>query len=87
MGANESEIMILLSRDFAKYVGLAFLIASPLAWIGMNRWLDTFNYRISFGFGTMILVGVSVLVVSLLTVAYQTVKASLANPVDALKYE
>lgn len=87
MGASTSEIMMLLSKDFARYVGIAFLISSPLAWIGMNRWLDTFNYRVSFGIGTLLLVGVGVLAISLITVAYQTIKASLANPVDALKHE
>lgn len=87
MGASETEIVMLLSKDFAKYVGIAFVLASPLAWIGMNRWLDTFNYRISFGIGTMVAVGLGVLLISLLTVAYQTIRASLANPVDALKYE
>jgi putative ABC transport system permease protein len=87
MGASESEIVFLLSRDFAKYVGIAFLLASPIAWIGMNKWLDTFNYRIDFGIGPIVMVGLGVLLVSLITVAYQTVKASLANPVDALKHE
>ena len=87
MGAGTWEIVFLLARDFTKFVGVAFLIASPLAWIGMNRWLDSFQYRVDFGVLSLLLVGLGVLVVALVTVGYQTIRASLANPVDALKYE
>lgn len=87
MGAGTGEIVLLLARDFTKSVGVAFLIASPLAWIGMNRWLDSFQYRTEFGVLSLLLVGIGVLVVALITVGYQTVRASLSNPVDALKYE
>ena len=87
MGASMGVIMMLLAKDFTKFVLIAFIVGSPIAWIGMNRWLDSFQYRVSFGIGNLLLVGLSVLVISLLTVAYQTIKASLANPVDALKYE
>ena len=87
MGAETSEIVLLLAKDFTKFVGLAFVVASPLAWIGMNRWLDSFQYRVDFGIGSLLMVGLAVLVIALITVGYQTIKASLANPVDALKYE
>ena len=87
MGAGTGEIVLLLARDFTRFVLVAFVIASPLAWIGMNRWLDSFQYRVDFGIGSLLLVGVGVLVIALATVSYQTVKASLANPVDALKVE
>jgi putative ABC transport system permease protein len=87
MGAETKEIVMLLAKDFTKFVGVAFIIASPLAWIGMNRWLDSFQYRVEFGIGSLLIVGLGVLVIALLTVGYQTIKASLANPVDALKYE
>ena len=87
MGADAKQIILLLCMDFARFVGLAFLIASPLVWIGMNRWLETFAFRVEFGVGTLLLVGISVLVVSLLTVSWQTIRASFINPVDALKYE
>ena len=87
MGAETKEIVMLLAKDFTKFVGVAFIVASPLAWIGMNRWLDSFQYRVDFGIGSLLIVGLGVLVIALLTVGYQTIKASLANPVDALKYE
>jgi len=87
MGASTPVIMALLAKDFTKFVLFAFVLASPLAWIGMNRWLDTFQYRVSFGIGSFLLVGGVVLFISLATVGYQTIKASLANPVDALKYQ
>ena len=87
MGADTKEIVLLLARDFTKFVGVAFLIASPIAWIAMNRWLDSFQYRVDFGVGSLLVVGVGVLIIALVTVGYQTIKASRANPVDALKYE
>ncbi len=87
LGASMGQITFLLSKDFARFVVIAFVLITPVAWIGMNRWLDTFNYRVSFGIGTLLIVGLGVLAISLVTVAYQTVKASMANPVDALKYE
>jgi len=87
MGAGTGEIVLLLARDFTKFVGVAFIVASPLDWIGMNRWLDSFQYRVDFGVVSLLLVGVGVLAIALLTVGYQTIRASLANPVEALKYE
>lgn len=87
MGAGTGEIMVLLGKDFTRFVLIAFVVASPLAWIGMNRWLDSFQYRVSFGVGSLLLVGLGVLLIALATVSYQTIKASLANPVDALKHE
>ena len=87
MGAQTGEIMILLAKDFTRFVLIAFVIASPLAWIGMNRWLDSFQYRVSFGVGNLLFVGLGVLLIALITVSYQTIKASLANPADALKHE
>ena len=87
MGASTPVIMTLLAKDFTKFVLAAFVLGSPIAWIAMNRWLDSFQYRVSFGIGTMLIVGAAVLLISLGTVGYQTIRASLANPVDALKHE
>ena len=87
LGASISGIIFLLSKEFTKWVLIANLIAWPVAYFAMNRWLQNFAYRISIGLGTFILAGVLALIIALLTVGYQAVKAARANPVDALRYE
>ncbi len=79
--------MILLSKEFTKWVLLANIIAWPIAYVAMNHWLQNFAYRIDIGLGTFILAGVLALVIALLTVGYQAIKAAKANPVKALRYE
>jgi putative ABC transport system permease protein len=66
---------------------LATIIAWPIAYVVMNQWLQNFAYRTNIGLGTFILAGVLALVIALLTVGYQAIKAALANPVEALRYE
>jgi len=87
MGASISSIILLLSKEFAKWILIANIIAWPIAYFAMNRWLQNFAYRINIGLGTFILAGLIVLVIALLTVSYQAIKAARANPVDALRYE
>ena len=86
-GASISGIIFLLSKEFAKWVLIANLIAWPVAYFAMNQWLQNFAYRINIELGTFILAGVLALIIALLTVGYQAVKAAKANPVDALRYE
>jgi putative ABC transport system permease protein len=78
---------MLLSREFLKWVLLANIIAWPIAWYGMNNWLQNFAYRINIGLWTFVLAGLLALVIALLTVSFQTIKATIANPVEALRYE
>ena len=66
---------------------LALFIAWPLAYLAMNQWLQNFAFRTNIGLGTFILAGVLALVIALLTVGYQAIKAARANPVDSLRYE
>ena len=66
---------------------MANIIAWPLAYFAMNRWLQNFAYRINIGIGTFILAALLALVIALLTVGYQAIKAARANPVEALRYE
>ena len=66
---------------------IAFIVASPIAYFAMNRWLQDFAYRIQIGVETFLLAGVLALVIAWLTVSYQSIKAALANPVEALRYE
>ena len=87
LGAPVSHIALLLSKDFIKPVILANLIAWPVAYYAMNRWLQHFAYRIDLDIGIFALGGVLALAIALATVSYQAVKAALANPVDALRYE
>ena len=77
----------LLTKDFAKLVGIAFLVAVPMAYVAMNRWLESFAYRIDIGPGVFLLAGALALVIALLTVSYQAVKAARTDPVQTLRYE
>jgi len=87
MGASVTSLMLMLIRDFAMYIAIAFAIGAPLAYIGMHRWLDTFAYATSFGIGTLLMVGMLALMISLLTVSYQTFRAAITNPVNSLRQE
>jgi putative ABC transport system permease protein len=86
-GASVAGILFLLSKEFAKWVLLANLIAWPIAWFSMNSWLENFAYRIGIGWWMFVLAGGLALVIALITVSYQAVKAAVMNPVDALRYE
>jgi ABC-type antimicrobial peptide transport system permease subunit len=87
LGATVGNLIILMSKDFTKWVLIANLIAWPLAYYLMNAWMADLAYRIDIGFGVFLLTGLVTLVIALLTVSYQSVKAALTNPVDSIKYE
>lgn len=87
MGASIKNIVLMFSREFASLVLIAFLIAAPLAYYLMHKWLQDFEYQISISLWTFILAGGLSLLVALVTVSYQVVKAALANPVKALRSE
>ncbi len=87
MGGSVSNLSLLLSSEFAKLVLVANLLAWPVAYYVMNSWLQNFAYRIDPELEIFILCGGLALGVAMLTVGAQSVKAALANPVDALRYE
>jgi putative ABC transport system permease protein len=87
MGASVNQILVLLSKDFFGLNVIAFLIALPMSWYAMNKWLEAFPYRVEFDFTFVIIAAGAVMVISMLTVAYQTVRASRSNPVDSLRNE
>ena len=87
MGATTSGILILLNRDFVKRVLVANLIAWPLAYFAMNKWLQNFAYRISLNIGMFLISAFAALLIALVTVSYQTLRAARGNPVDSLRYE
>ena len=82
-----TSIVVLLSKDFLKLVGLAFVVAAPLAYFAMNRWLDAFAYQVDLSWWLFAITGLATLGIALLTVGYQAIKAALADPVKALRYE
>jgi putative ABC transport system permease protein len=87
LGSTENGIFLLLSQEYLKLVGLSILIASPLIWWVMNNWIQAFPYRTTISPLVFLISGVMVLLVALITVSYQTVKASRTNPVESLRYE
>ncbi len=87
LGASVGSIVTLLSKDFLKLVLVAIVIASPLAWYGMNRWLQGFAYKIEVEWWMFALAGVLAVGIALLTVSFQSVKAALMNPVKSLRTE
>ncbi len=87
LGASVANLWGLLSKDFVKLIVISCAIASPIAWYGMSEWLKDYTYKINIGVGVFLLVLVVSLIVTLLTVSYQAIKAALANPVKSLKTE
>ncbi len=87
LGASVSQIIVLLSRDFARLVGVAFLVAVPVAYFAMQQWLQNFAYRTNIEWQIFIYAGLLALLTACLTVSYQALKAALANPVESLRYE
>lgn len=87
LGASVSGIMTMLSRDFIKLVLIGILIASPIAWYTLNNWLGEFAYRIEIGWWVFLLTGALAIVIALITVSFQSMKAALLNPVKSLRSE
>lgn len=87
LGASVGGIVVLLSKEFLKWVLIANVIAWPIAYYFMRSWLENFAYRIDLTVGVFLLAGVVALVIAMITVSLQAAKAATANPVDALKYE
>jgi putative ABC transport system permease protein len=87
LGSSVAGVVNLLSKEFLKLVGIAFLIAVPMAWLAMDSWLQDFAYQIDIQWWMFALAGGSALLIALLTVSFHAVKASLANPVKSLRTE
>jgi putative ABC transport system permease protein len=87
LGSSASSLVMLIGREFSIWVLAANLIAWPVAYYFMKRWLQNFAYRISIGIGIFIISGLLALAIAILTVSYQSIKAALANPVESLRYE
>ncbi len=87
MGANVTNVIVLLSRDFAKLVLIAFAIAGPLSWWLMDKWFQVFPYRVTIQWWVKVLAGVAALLLAIVTVSSQAVKAATANPAHRLRSE
>ncbi|MFN8207375.1 MAG: FtsX-like permease family protein [Bacteroidales bacterium] len=87
LGASSGKILYLFVSDFAKWVIIANILAWPVAWYGMNRWLENFRYRIDIGGWVFVIALVVSLVIALATIAYRVIRTSRSNPVEAIKYE
>jgi putative ABC transport system permease protein len=87
LGADVSVIVAMLSKDFIKLVCIAIVIASPIAWFVMNKWLQDFAYRINIQWWVIALAGAGALVIAVVTISFQSIKAALANPVNSLRSE
>jgi ABC-type antimicrobial peptide transport system permease subunit len=87
IGASVVQVAYLLSREFLVLVGVAIAIAFPLAWLGMRRWLDGFAYRVEIGYGVFVFTAPAAIVITILTISYQSFRAAMANPVDSLRTE
>jgi len=87
LGAGPMNITTMLSANFLKLVVIAIVIATPVTWYAMNRWLEDFAYRIHIGWELFALTAILALLIAFVTISYQAVKAAMTNPVKSLKSE
>lgn len=87
LGASVGQVAMLLSKDFIRLVSIAVLIASPLALWAMSKWLEDFEYRVEIKWWVFVITGITALLIALLTISFQAIKAAIANPVKSLRME
>jgi putative ABC transport system permease protein len=87
LGSSISSIFLLLTKEYLILIGLALVIAVPVVYVIMDDWISSFSYRTTISWSIFILAGFSVMMVALITVSYQTLKAARSNPVESLRYE
>jgi len=87
LGASVSGIVQLLSKDFLKLVLISFVIATPVGWWAMNKWLQGFNYRVTIAWWMFAMAGLIAILIAMITVSFQALKAAVANPTKSLKTE
>ena len=87
LGASVANIVALLSKEFIRLIIIAILIGSPIAWFGMNHWLNDFAYHVDLAWWMFAAAGLLAIIIALLTVSFQSIKAALMNPVKSLKSE
>jgi putative ABC transport system permease protein len=87
LGASVANIAMMLSKDFLKLVAISIFIASPVTWFSMNNWLNDFAYRININCWIFVLAGFVALLIALITVSFQAIKAAMSNPVKTIRAE
>jgi len=87
LGSSVPGLVVLLSKDFTRLVMLAFVLAVPLAYFAVDRWLAKFEQHAEIGLWIFVVAGVATLLIALLSVSYQAVRAAAADPVNSLRYE
>ena len=87
LGASVGNIVSMLSKNFLKLVIISSVIAFPVSWWAMHRWLQDFAFRISIGWWVFVVAGVAAIVIALITISFQAVKAAIVNPVKSLRTE
>lgn len=83
LGSSVSGIVQMISKDFLKLVIIAFIIAVPVGWWAMSKWLEGFAYRVNISWWVFAIAGIVALLIALLTVSFQAIKAAIANPVES----
>lgn len=85
LGASIAGIATLVAKDFMILVFIAFAVAAPVAWLTMNKWLQTYAYRIDISWLTFLMAGFLLVIIALITVNFQSIKAAMANPIKSLR--
>jgi putative ABC transport system permease protein len=87
LGASLENLVVLLSKDFLKYVLIASLIALPLSWFSVHKWLQSYAYRIDISWWIFVLAVLVAMLIAFVTISFQAIKAATANPVESLRSE
>jgi putative ABC transport system permease protein len=86
-GATITEILTMLNKSFVSWIAIAFIIATPIAWLAMHKWLENFAYKTELSWWIFAVSGLLAMAIALLTVSWQSWRAATRNPVEALRYE
>jgi putative ABC transport system permease protein len=87
LGASVSSIVLLLSREFGKLIVIAFVLATPLAWLAVDWWLQNYTYKVEVGIFVYMLAGTFSILIAWLTMGYQSIRAATSNPAQSLRSE
>ena len=87
MGASVQQIVVMMSAEFVKLVLIAFVIAVPVAYYGMSKWLEGFAYKVSIGWFVFVMAGLVALAIALVTISFESIKSAISNPIDSLRSE
>jgi putative ABC transport system permease protein len=87
LGASVHQVVVLVSKEFLSLITIAFLVSIPVTWWAMNKWLQDYAYRINISVWVFVIAGITALIIAVVTISFQAVKAAIANPVKSLRTE